>query len=93
MSTKQARRDADLIMQLIRHQVFCPDGATVGPCASGCGKSARGCSVCAACLVEELRALLPEAGWWPVSYWHLCIEQRAIEQKIMEIAGGGDDGR
>jgi hypothetical protein len=35
-------------------------------------------------LVEELRALLPEAGWWPVTYWHLCIEQRAVEQKIME---------
>ena len=33
--------------------------------------------------LEEARELLA-AGGWPATYWHLCIEQRAIKQKIME---------
>lgn len=87
--TQEAKR---LLGEII-YQVFRPEVTTVGNCARKCGNLARGSGVCAVCLVEELRALLPEADGWPASYWHLCIEQRAIEQKIMDIAGGGDDGR
>ena len=81
--TQEAKR----LLGEIRYQVFIPAGSTVGDCTRKCGNLARGSMVCAACLVEEMRALLPKAGWWPGSYLHLCIEQRAIEQKIMEIAG------
>ena len=80
-------QEAQRLLGEIRYQVFRPEVTTVGRCASKCGGVARGSRVCAGCLIEELRALLPEARGLPASYWHRCIEQRAIEQKIMEIAG------
>lgn len=87
-------QEAQRLLGEIRYQVFRPDVTTVGSCARKCGNLARGSMVCSVCLVKELRALLPEARGLPASYWHLCIEQRAVEQKIMKIAGGGgDDGR
>ena len=82
--TQEARR----LLGEIRYQVFRPEVTTVGNCARKCGSMARGSRVCAECLIEELRALLPDAGGWPTTYWHLCIEQRAVEHKIMGIAEG-----
>ena len=72
----------------IRYQVFRPEGTTIGDCARKCDNAARGGRVCAACLVEEMRVLLPGACGLPAAYWHLCIEQRGIERRIMEIAEG-----
>lgn len=83
-------QEAQRLLGEIRYQVFIPAGSKAGYCARKCGGMARGSRVCAGCLIEELRALLPEARGAPASYWHRCIEQRAVEQKIMEIAGGGD---
>lgn len=80
-------QEAQRLMGEIRYQVFIPAGSTVGSCARKCGNRARNSGVCAVCLVKELRALLPEAGRWPASYWDLCIDQWVAEQKIMEIAG------
>lgn len=86
-------QEAQRLLGEIRYQVFRPEVTTVGNCAHKCDNLARGSRVCTVCLIEELCALLPGEDGWPTSYWHLCIEQRAVEQKIMEIAGGGDDGR
>ena len=83
-------QEAQRLLGEIRYQVFRPEVTTVGNCARKCGSMARGSRVCAGCLIEELRALLPGVGGWPTTYWHLCIEQRAIERKIMEIAGSDE---
>ena len=83
-------QEAQRLLGEIRYQVFRPEVTTVGKCDRKCGNMARGSRVCTVCLVKELRALLPEAGGLPASYWHLCIEQRAIEQKIMDIAGSDE---
>ena len=83
-------QEAQRLLGEIRYQVFRPEVTTVGECDRKCGNMARGSRVCSVCLIEEMRALLPKAGWWPASYWHLCIEQRAIEQKIMDIAGSDE---
>ncbi len=79
-------QEAQRLLGEIRYQVFRPEVTTVGSCARKCGSMARGSRVCAGCLTEELRALLSEPGQLPIIYWHLCIEQRAVEQKIMEKA-------
>ena len=36
---------------------------TTGPCANGCGHSARGSGVCIGCLSAELQELVPSVDW------------------------------
>lgn len=80
--------DIKRLLADIRFQVLRPAGSTVGYCARKCGKWARGCGVCADCLVEELRELPPELGYLPCLYLDACREQATIERRIMEIAEG-----
>ena len=81
-------QEAQRLLGEIRYQVFIPAGSTVGDCARKCGSTARGSMVCAVCLIKELRALLPEAGQWPIRYLQVCAEQAAVERRIMETARG-----
>lgn len=88
--TKKAQR----LMGEIRYQVFRPEVTTVGSCARKCGSVAWGGGVCTECLVDDLRKLMPEAETLrPVRYLQAYWEQHNIERRIMEIVGGGDDGR
>ena len=84
-------QEAQRLMAEIRFQVFRPEGTRVCNCARKCGSMARGSRVCADCLVEEMRKLMPEAETWrPARYLQACWEQHNIERRIMEIAGGGE---
>ena len=87
-------QEAQRLLGEIRYQVFRPEVTTVGECARKCGNLARGSRVCEECLVDDLRKLMPEADTWrPARYLQACWEQHNIERRIMEIAGGGSDGR
>ena len=76
------------LMAAIRAQVFVPEGTTMGACAKGCGRSARGSGTCAECLARELDALIPPGGMWPDGvpgrmYLHACNMQRAAERDVL----------
>ena len=82
-------QEAQRLMGEIRYQVFRPEVTTVGECAHKCGNLARGSMVCADCLTDDLRKLMPEAETWrPARYLQACWEQHNIERRIMEIAEG-----
>lgn len=44
----------------IRYELA-PGAHTVGPCARGCGRNARGANTCAHCLTRELSELVGES--------------------------------
>lgn len=78
------------LMAAIRREVFRPEVTTMGACAKGCGRSARGSGTCADCLAGELDALVG----WPTGrqYNAACQYQREAERAVLDAAGG-DDGR
>lgn len=42
----------------LRYQVLTPRVTTMGPCANGCGNSARAAGICGTCLAKRLDAVL-----------------------------------
>ena len=48
---------------LLRRELAPVIAPTMGPCANGCGYSARGSGTCVGCLSAELQELVPAVDW------------------------------
>jgi len=60
-STKVGPRE---LYSALRFQLAPNSITTIGPCAGGCGMSARGAGMCPDCAAHDLSRLIPSVNWF-----------------------------